>query len=41
MDLVFDRHGNKIGFYETEDAAVEVIREIEKNGGKGGNDDAI
>lgn len=39
--LAFDRHGNKIGFYETEDAAVEVIREIEKNGGKGGNDDAI
>lgn len=39
--IVYNNHGNKIGLYETEDAAVELIGEQEKNNEKGGTDDAI
>lgn len=37
--VVHDRSGKWIGQYETEDAAVEMIREMES--GTGGNNDGI
>ncbi len=39
--LVYDNHGNKVGFYETDDAAAEMVREQEKDVEEGGVDDAI
>ena len=37
--VVHDRSGKWLGQYETEDAAVEIIREMES--GTGGNNDGI
>ncbi|MEF9922248.1 MAG: terpene synthase [Anaerovoracaceae bacterium] len=37
--LVYDKHGKVVGFYETEDAAVEVLRDRENK--EGGVDDEI
>lgn len=38
---VYDRHGAWIGNFETESAAVEAVRELERNYEMGGVDDGI